>query len=964
MTSSAVARLFRTLGKSLTPPPVLSYSEWATQNFRLVSGGVNGGPFRPWKFQRGILDAIGDPTIERVSIIKAARTGYALALDTPIATTSGWTTMGAIEVGDMVFDERGEPCSVIFCSEVFEDHDCYRLSFDDGSQIVADAGHRWFVESDRSFEHMLEGKFVRGQDARGTTEGVLTTKQIAKHWRKGKRTNFAIPVAGTVNTPACDLPIPPYTLGLWLGDGHSDRGWITQHYQDVATADFVREEGVSVEVVANDVRYPNNRTLKLGQLPSGETFSEVLRRIGLRCTDEGRCAKKRIPSEYLRASPAQRLALLQGLMDSDGTADKRGRAEFAVTAPALADAAYELAASLGLKPTLNVRPRQGGMKFEQYRVSFFAAPGRNPFRLPRKAARVKVSGKPSVVGRRRIVNVEQVPTVPTRCISVDSPNRLFLAGKSFIPTHNTTSLVAGIAAIAANDPARIMLLMPTDDDARGIAVDEIDPAFKNNPLLAGLMTVGRFDGRNTLTHRTLTGGGSLKINSARSPNNLRRHTVDVLYCDEVDGMKPTAEGDPLVLAERRTMQSANRKIVFGSTPTDEATSVIARKYEDSDQRIFEVPCIECSRPFEMLWEHLKWERGKPETVVCVCPHCKHEIDERFKPQMIEAGDWRATRPERRNHAGFRINSLMSLFSNAAWPRLVEEYERAEKNGHTEMQGFQNTVLGRVWSAAIDNVNEHQLMARRRKFGIKWDHDDDRWREDIPEEVAYITGGVDVQPDRLEVLILGWSLEQRYVLGHHIIRGNPLLKSTWEELDAFLSTTWKHPLGGQIGFDAVCVDSGYLTQAVYDYCEMVQGRRIVAIKGDEGPRPILKAQKKKRRNYTATAYILGVDQLKTDILMSLPHGNGEKNAILFSDTLEEDYFLQLTAERREVHLVGTKSVVKFVPLPNRRTEGLDITVYAIAAKQLCQFDFTTRYEHLKGEPAKRVSFKDLGARLHR
>lgn len=527
----------------------------------------------------------------------------------------------------------------------------------------------------------------------------------------------------------------------------------------------------------------------------------------------------------------------------------------------------------------------------------------------------------------------------------------------------TVSLVAAIGAIAANDPAPIILLMPTDDDARGIAVDEIDPAFRDTPALRGLMPVGRYDGRNTLTHRVLLGGGSLKILSARAPRNLRRHTAKVLYCDEVDGMEATIEGDPIKLAEKRTTSYSDRKIVIGSTPTEEATSIVAKRYEESDQRVFEVPCIHCGTFFELLWEHLSWKRGDPDTVVCVCPHCKEPIEEKFKPQMVEAGEWRATAPHVKGHAGFRLNALISQFANASWPKLVDEFEKAEKNGPTDMQVFHNTVLGKVWSASIDYVSENQLMARREPFGIVWLHDESRWREDIPEDVAYITAGVDVQPDRLEALLLGWSRNHRYVLSHHIVRGSALLQSTWDEMDAFLGTVWRHPLGGEIGVEAACVDSGYLSQRVYDYCEVVQGRRIVAIKGDEGPRPILKASRSRRRNRTAPLYIAGVDQLKTDILMHLPLDKGEQHAFRFSDTLEEEFFIQLTSERREVKPKNGKPTVAFVRIGNRKAEGLDITVYAIAAKQLCRFDFDNRYDQLKGTSVKRPSLKDLAARLN-
>jgi phage terminase large subunit GpA-like protein len=135
----------------------------------------------------------------------------------------------------------------------------------------------------------------------------------------------------------------------------------------------------------------------------------------------------------------------------------------------------------------------------------------------------------------------------------------------------TKCLMAAIAATAATDPCSMILLVPTDDDSRGYAVDEIEPAFDQSPALRGLIRNGRLDGRNTLTMKSIAGGGSLKILSARSPRNLRRHDAKKLFVDEEDGMEVTAEGDPVMLAEKRTLAHPDRKIVRGSTPTDELT---------------------------------------------------------------------------------------------------------------------------------------------------------------------------------------------------------------------------------------------------------------------------------------------------------------------------------------------------------------------------------------------------------
>jgi phage terminase large subunit GpA-like protein len=135
-----------------------------------------------------------------------------------------------------------------------------------------------------------------------------------------------------------------------------------------------------------------------------------------------------------------------------------------------------------------------------------------------------------------------------------------------------------------------------------------------------------------------------------------------LLIDEADACEAGAEGSPLALAEKRTLSFGNRKIIVGSTPIDADTSHVLRAYEQSDQRQFEVPCAACGALNEVRWANIEWEEGKPETAAYRCPHCEALIDEKHKLSMVEAGAWRASRPEARSHAGFRLNALV-----LAWP---------------------------------------------------------------------------------------------------------------------------------------------------------------------------------------------------------------------------------------------------------------------------------------------------------
>jgi len=135
----------------LKPPPDLTISDWADKNRRLSSeASAEPGQWRTSRaeYQRGIMEAISDASTETVVIMSSSQVGKALALDTPLATPTGWTTMGDVQVGDVLFDETGAPCRVTGATDVMLDRGCYRVRFSDGSSIIADADHLWAVDSD------------------------------------------------------------------------------------------------------------------------------------------------------------------------------------------------------------------------------------------------------------------------------------------------------------------------------------------------------------------------------------------------------------------------------------------------------------------------------------------------------------------------------------------------------------------------------------------------------------------------------------------------------------------------------------------------------------------------------------------------------------------------------------------------------------------------------------------------
>lgn len=496
----------------------------------------------------------------------------------------------------------------------------------------------------------------------------------------------------------------------------------------------------------------------------------------------------------------------------------------------------------------------------------------------------------------------------------------------------TTLLTSATASFIANDPAPILALLPTEADCWDYMVSDIEPIFAASQGVSEAMSDERDEtGRNTLLSRRFP-GGSLKVIAAKAPRNLRRHNVRVLFIDEADGMEATSEGSPIVLAERRTLSFPDRKIVLGSTPVHEETSQVLRAYARSDARVFEVLCPECGAFSEILWDGIVWDNDDPETARWKCPHCEAEIDERHKPDMVAGGHWRATRPEIKGHAGFRMNALISLHANASWPKLVAEFLGA-KDDPTTLQTFVNTILGQGWKGEGDELSDEDLAGRGEEWGL----------EAVPAEVLAITAGCDVQHDRLELTFAGWGEDgAAFILDHKVIWGEWDADETWQELDAILATRFKHDLGGRIGIDALAVDAGDGTtiHRVTSFTMPRTRRKVFAIKGAAGNRPLIERAGSKTKT-GARLWIVGVDTAKTQLFARLSRGS----TIRFSEDLPRVWYEQLASERAVVRYRRGQPVRSFERIPGRRAEALDCTVYALAARQMINPDWERRRQEL-------------------
>lgn len=354
------------------------------------------------------------PTYKKVTWPDNKCIAYLFALDitTEIPTPDGFKSLSDIHVGDRVFDETGNPCTVTYETPVMLGNKCYELTFKNGQKITCDKDHLWRISTlNQRYLHYNKGKEYKYK--------TVTTEYIANNLREDNKHNDLnnwVRLTSPVVYDEKDLAIPSYVLGAWLGDGDSNSGMIASKDREL-----VAEIEAHGYTVTHNEKYP---------------IVWYVRKLITQLKALGVYRNKHIPDVYKKGSIEQRLSLLQGLMDTDGTITKTGEMVFSNTNENLVDGVCEVVASLGGWTTKRLcTPRKGnpyGPELPIWKVSIRKVD--RLFRLPRKLERMR--------NRRRyfdipIVDIREVESVPVKCIRVDSESHLFLATKSYLPTHNS-----------------------------------------------------------------------------------------------------------------------------------------------------------------------------------------------------------------------------------------------------------------------------------------------------------------------------------------------------------------------------------------------------------------------------------------------------------------------------------------------------------------------------------------------
>lgn len=491
-------------------------------------------------------------------------------------------------------------------------------------------------------------------------------------------------------------------------------------------------------------------------------------------------------------------------------------------------------------------------------------------------------------------------------------------------TGGTEAGLNWLGYIIQNAPGIAMLVQPSLDMVRRNTTVRIDPLIETTPALRDLVAPPRSrDAGNSLFRKSFP-GGQLVMTGANSPVGLRSTPVRYLFLDEVDGYPGDAdgEGDPVDLAIQRTATfRGRRKIFMVSTPTLKGYSRIEAAFAESDRRFFHVPCLHCGDMAPIAWARIRWPEGKRDQAHLVCEVCGGVHQEHEKPRLLEAGEWRATAPGDGRTVGFHLSALYSPWET--WAEIALDHGRVRKDP-PRLQVWVNTKLGESWEDQAGEVVETEpLMARREDWGAV-----------LPEGVAVLTAGVDVQGDRLELHVVGWGRdEESWSIDYRVIWGDPSGPRVWADLDVALAATNPHARAvADLAIRAVAVDTGgQHTKAAYEYCRTRLHRRVWGIKGRGGPGIPLWPRRPSRTKGKVPLFVIGVDAAKDALFARLRLAEPGPGYMHFPAERDAEFFRQLTAERVVTRFERGRPIRLWQPRRDgERNEALDTTVYAMAA----------------------------------
>lgn len=517
-----------------------------------------------------------------------------------------------------------------------------------------------------------------------------------------------------------------------------------------------------------------------------------------------------------------------------------------------------------------------------------------------------------------------------------------------------------IGYFVAHEPKSQIFVQPTQGDVQTFQETKLRPMLEANKSISSKMAKQR--GREGVNNSRIISyiGGWLMFSWAGSPKTLRGRSAPITHADEIDGMEKTAEGDPGELLAQRAASFGDEALrTESSTPTIKEISRIEKGFEEGDQRRYYVPCPHCGHAQHLKWENVTWQGRKstciddaeedlhdehlPETAAYVCEDCgalwnDGERIAAIRTAVVKGFGWKASKPFR-GHASFHATEMASVFRRMR--HIVQSYLDKLKLG--DLQSFINVSLALTYEEKGERVDPTGLKARAEVF-----------RAEVPAGGLYLTAGIDMQQDRLEVEVVAWGVgEESWSVGYWVLWGDPLAGDVWNDLDDLLASTFQHESGAVMPISAACLDTGGTqgyTQAAYEYSRGKTGRRLFAIKGVPGwGRPIVEKPQRKQSGKNARKvdlFLVGTDEAKLITMRRLQQQVPGGGYCHFPQERHDEWYQQLTAEKLTVRYVKGQPIREWSKPDRARNEALDCRVYALAALKIMQPSFKRLAERYK------------------
>jgi phage terminase large subunit GpA-like protein len=524
------------------------------------------------------------------------------------------------------------------------------------------------------------------------------------------------------------------------------------------------------------------------------------------------------------------------------------------------------------------------------------------------------------------------------CLSVnhECTELSLMKGTQLGATEVSTNFIVYIVDAA---PGSILMVMPTDklaeEHSKGKLTDSLEaiPAIKSKVFEKKTRS-----STNTILVKDFP-GGILFLSGANSPANYRNKSIRYLILDDFDGFPHVAgaEGDPGKLAEKRTdTYSIRKKIYRNSTPTIKGLSRIEKDYNLSDQRSYEVPCPFCGERQKLVWGGkgetfgIKFKRNNVNEVVDAwyeCRACHEAIDESHKTDMLKKGKWVAKYP-RRDKRGYHLSGLYSPLGWVSWLQIAQEFIDSKADPEA-LKVWTNTRLADVWDEKGSQPEWRLLKNRTEMYK----------QRQLSDPVVFLTAGVDVQANRLVAVVRGWAPgEESYLTYFTELYGNPLLNPVWQQLDMLLAYPFEHPTGKPLYIKQCAVDTGYLSNEVYNYCRLRPVQTMATKGASTFNLPIVNKPswvdvncdgETLKGEHGVQLWRIGTDTAKSLIYGRLALDKPGPGFYHFPENVDDEYFKQLTAEKKVTQFRNGFPHAVWVKL-RPRNDALDCEALALAA----------------------------------